>query len=246
MKASVLNRVLVWTLRPVRSLAHQGVVDLPYPSTLLEFCDANSRYTSPVRLTIDGCRADSNCAYYRIQFDFDISAALTECRALEPLYCDHRSEDRTCGYEHRGWQSLTLHGIDKHKTKHFTHYGFTSFEDAGYHWTDVCSQAPTLCNFLRALPYARFHRVRIMKLAPGGYIMPHQDGEGRAFGPLNIAINNPPGCRFVIRGGGVVPFEPGIGMVLDVARTHAVINQSDEARYHVIVHGEYAPHMRYL
>jgi hypothetical protein len=35
-------------------------------------------------------------------------------------------------------------------------------------------------------------------------------------------------------------------MVLDVARTHAVINQSDEARYHVIVHGEYAPHMRYL
>ena len=85
-----------------------------------------------------------------------------------------------------------------------------------------------------------------MKLAPGGYVMPHRDGLGRAFGPLNIAINNPPGCRFVMEEAGVIPFEPGVGMVLDVARTHAVINQGDETRYHVIVHGEYSPQMRYL
>jgi hypothetical protein len=26
--------------------------------------------------------------------------------------------------------------------------------------------------------------------------MPHSDGEGRIFGPLNIAINNPEGCNF--------------------------------------------------
>jgi hypothetical protein len=85
-----------------------------------------------------------------------------------------------------------------------------------------------------------------MRLAPGGYIMPHTDGVDRSFGPLNIAINNPSGCHFVFEEKGIVPFEPGIGMVLDVGRRHAVINQSDEARYHVIVHGEYSTAFRFL
>lgn len=219
---------------------------MAYPSTLLNFCDTNGRFSSPVRLTFGGCKADLECAYYPIPFDFDVKAALAECRALEPLYCDHRPEDRAGGYEHRGWQSLTLHGIESRKTRDFVHYGFASLEDAGYHWTDVSTQAPTLCNFLRTLPYERFHRVRIMRLAPGGYIMPHRDGAGRAFGPLNIAINNPVGCRFVFERGGVVPFQPGSGMVLDVARTHAVINEGQEARYHVIVHGEYGRSIHYL
>ena len=78
-----------------------------------------------------------------------------------------------------------------------------------------------------------------MRLAPGGYIMPHTDGLGRIFSPLNIAINNPKGCYFVFKDKGIVPFEDGAGMVLDVGRKHIVINNSEETRYHVIVHGHY-------
>lgn len=219
---------------------------MPYPADLLDFCDRNTSLTNDLRLTFEGCRADQECAYYPIRFDFDVDAALGECRAVDGQFFDHRSEDRTGGYGHKGWQSLTLHGIDKHKTKHFVHYGFESFDEAGYHWTEACEQIPTLCRFLQSLPYTRFHRVRIMRLAPGGYVMPHRDGEGRAFGPLNIAINNPVGCVFVFEGKGIVPFEPGLGMVLDVARRHAAINKSDEVRYHVIVHGEYSPRIRYF
>ena len=219
---------------------------IPGRFNLLDFCDRNKGFTNDVRLTFAGAAADPECAYYPVRFDFDVGAALGECKAVDDLFFDHRTEDRTGGYGHQGWQSLTLHGIDKHKTKHFVHYGFECFDEAGYHWTEVCDQTPTLCRFLKSLPYVRFHRVRIMRLAPGGYVMPHRDGEGRAFGPLNIAINSPARCFFVFEGKGVVPFEPGLGMVLDVARTHAVINKSDEVRYHIIVHGEYSPLIRYF
>ena len=70
--------------------------------------------------------------------------------------------------------------------------------------------------------------------------MPHSDNKfERAFGPLNIAINNPDGCHFVFKEKGIVPFVAGTGLVLDVGNEHIVINNSNEVRYHVIVHGNY-------
>src|SRR5262245_46563950 len=99
---------------------------MSYPPELLDFCDNNLRFTNTARLTFNASRLDPECAYYPVRFAFDVNAALNECRGLDDLYFDHRSEDRTGGYQHHGWQSLTLHGIDKHKTKHFVHYGFSS------------------------------------------------------------------------------------------------------------------------
>lgn len=70
--------------------------------------------------------------------------------------------------------------------------------------------------------------------------MPHSDNKyQRAFSPLNIAINNPDKCHFVFKDKGIVPFGAGTGMVLDVGREHIVINNSNEPRYHIIVHGHY-------
>lgn len=213
---------------------------MPYPPALLDFYERNRRFSHQPGRSFGLSRADPECAYYPIRFDVDANVLRQECEQVDHLYFNHRDEDQLGGYGHYGWQSLTLHGIDMHKTKHFTHYGFKSFEDAGYHWTDASHKVPSLSKFLQGLPYVRFHRVRIMRLAPRGYIMPHKDGDDRSFGPLNIAINNPVGCDFVFEDKGTVPFEPGVGMVLDVGRRHAVINQSDEPRYHVIVHGEYS------
>jgi hypothetical protein len=165
---------------------------------------------------------------------------LKECQSVDDLYFNHRSQDKKKGYGHEGWQSLTLHGIDKHKTEHYTKYGFTTLEEAGYHWTDASERVPNLTKFLQSLPYKLFDRVRIMRLAPGGYVMPHVDGPGRIFSPLNIAINNPKGCEFIFKNKGVVPFSPGYGVVIDVATEHIVLNDSDEPRYHIIVHGHYS------
>ena len=68
--------------------------------------------------------------------------------------------------------------------------------------------------------------------------MPHVDGPGRIFGPLNIAINNPNGCEFYFRNWGRVSFKQGTGNFLDIGNEHIVWNNSNEDRYHFIVHGE--------
>ena len=211
-----------------------------FPQELLEFYNQHKVYTSPTHNKFQDSREDPECAYYPIKFDFDTSKLLQECQSVDDLYFNHRSQDTTNGYGHRGWQSLTLHGIDKHKTEHYVQYGFNNLEEANYQWTDACEHVPTLAKFLQNLPYKLFDRVRIMRLAPGGYIMPHIDGPGRIFSPLNIAINNPDNCHFVFKNKGIVPFEQGTGMIIDVAREHIVVNFSSEPRYHIIVHGHYA------
>ncbi len=82
-----------------------------------------------------------------------------------------------------------------------------------------------------------------MKLEAGGYIMPHTDGKGRIFGPFNIAINNPEGCQFAFKNDGIVPFKQGRGVFLDLGREHSVWNNSNEDRYHLIVHGHINPEL---
>jgi hypothetical protein len=214
---------------------------MQYPQELLDFYNTNKGFNSPLHNSFLESQKDEECAYYPIKFDFDKEQLLKECQSVDDIYFNHRSQDKKKGYGHEGWQSLTLHGIDKHKTEHYTKYGFNSLEEAEYHWTDACDRVPNLYKFLSSLPYKLFDRVRIMRLAPGGYIMPHTDGKGRIFSPLNIAINNPDNCHFVFKNKGIVPFESGTGMIIDVAQEHIVINNSNEARYHIIVHGHYAP-----
>jgi len=210
-----------------------------YPVELINFYNQNKNFTSPQHTNFQQAQQDLECAYYPIQFDFDTALLLKECQSVDGLYCNHRDQDKKNSYGHMGWQSLTLHGIDKHKTEHYTRYGFDNLEEANYHWTDICELVPNLFRFLNNLPFKIFDRVRIMRLEPGGYIMPHADGLGRIFSPLNIAINNPQECNFVFKNKGLVPFKAGIGFVIDVACEHAVINFSKEVRYHIIVHGNY-------
>lgn len=211
-----------------------------FPQELLDFHYNNSKYRSPTHDNYQESKEDVNCCYYPIAFNFDTELFLSECQAADELFVTHRAADRKGGYGHKGWKSLTLHGIDKHKTEHYVSYGFSNLADAGYHWTDACERLPNIAKFLQSLPYKLFDRVRIMRLEPGGYIMPHSDNKNRTFSPLNIAFNNPNGCHFVFKEGGIVPFTAGTGMILDVGREHIVINRSNEVRYHAIVHGHYA------
>ncbi len=212
---------------------------MSYPQELIDFYYQNKDYKSKLYQSFRESIEDLECAYYPIKFDFDTDILLKECQNIDHLYYNHRSKDNKKGYGHNGWQSITLHGIAEDKTEHFVQYGFNSLEEANYCWTEVCNLLPNLTSFLQSLPYKKFDRVRIMKLGAGGYIMPHTDGKGRIFSPLNIAINNPEGCHFVFKDKGIVPFESGTGMIVDVGREHMVINNSSESRYHIIVHGHY-------
>lgn len=171
------------------------------------------------------------------QHHFDEEAIMGELASIDHHFVEHRAGDKIHSYGHHGWFSLVLHGSHPHQTEHWDRYGHTSQEEARYHWTEVGDEAPLLSQFVKALPFTDHGRVRIMRLAPGGHIMPHSDGRGRIFGPYNFALTNPPGCQFVVEGRGVVPFRPGLGFFVDIGRRHALVNRSDQPRYHLIVHG---------
>jgi len=177
---------------------------------------------------------ESDWPFLQIDFKDDFEKMHQECIENDHLFVGHRQKDKHLSYSHEGWSALTLHGIRADATEHFDQYGLTKAE---YKWTEVCKYFPTCTKFLKKLKYKNYDRVRIMRLAPGGYIMPHSDGKGRIFGPLNIAINNPDGCNFYFKDWGRVPFKQGTGFFLDIGNIHAVYNDSDEPRYHFIVHG---------
>lgn len=176
----------------------------------------------------------SDWPFLQIDFEDDFKKMHQECIQNDHLFVGHRQKDKHLSYSHEGWAALTLHGLRPDATEHYDQYGLT---EPDYKWTEVCEYFPTCVQFLKKLGYKSYDRVRIMRLAPGGYIMPHSDGNGRIFGPLNIAINNPEGCDFYFEEWGKVPFKQGTGFFLDIGNVHAVYNNSNEPRYHFIVHG---------
>lgn len=176
-----------------------------------------------------------------VSTDYDPAPIFQELVDLNPLFVPHRDKDKIHSYNHEGWHSLTLHGIGESYTENYDRYGFSSQQEADYRWTQCCERAPNLINLIRSFPFTNYGRIRIMRLAPGGFIMPHTDGRGRIFGPFNFALNNPEGCSFVFEKYGRVPFESGRGFMLDLGIKHAVLNNSNSSRYHVIIHGHQTP-----
>lgn len=168
--------------------------------------------------------------------NLDVETVNRELDKLQYYFVPHRDKDKINSYGHEGWAGLTLHGIDYDKTEHYDRYGHT--DESAYRWTEVCEYCPYIVNLIKGLPYSKFGRVRIMQLAPGGYIMPHVDGPGRIFGPLNFALTQPKGCRFIFKDYGTVPFKVGRGFMLDIGKEHVVVNESNEYRYHIIIHGQ--------
>lgn len=178
----------------------------------------------------------SGIPYLPLPVTADFSSMLSEAKELDDLYVEHRGNDS------EGWASLAIHGISSQHTDHYAvypEYSHLHNDDVPYTWTEIQDRCPATVDFFKNhFPYDVYHRVRFMRLAPGGYIIPHSDSSDRGLRAVNISLNNPTGCEFVFENIGIVPFSDR-GSVLMVANgyTHSVWNLSDEARYHIIVHG---------
>jgi hypothetical protein len=94
----------------------------------------------------------------------------------------------------------------------------------------------TIRYFQHVWPHSRYFRLRVMRLSAGGYIGVHQDSPTSQLGPINIAVTQPANCRFFMENCGVVPFAQGDSVFLNVSYRHAVINDSPQDRYHIIIH----------
>jgi hypothetical protein len=167
----------------------------------------------------------------------DPYSVYSELQSIDHLFVDHREDDKIETYGHKGWSAVCMHGIDWDKTQAYHQYGYKSEADVNYQWTSICDKIPYITNLVKSFEFDQLKRIRIMRLAPGGYIMPHVDGKGRIFGPFNFALTHPLGCNFVFEKYGIVPFKVGRGFMLDLGVKHCIVNDSDEVRYHLIIHG---------
>ncbi len=169
---------------------------------------------------------------------------LSEAQALDDLYVEHRSNDSL------GWSSLCVHGITSQHTDHYAvypEYSNLSNDQVPYTWTEIQDRCPVTVNFFKnVFPFTVYHRIRFMKLSPGGYILPHSDSPDRTLRAVNISLNNPVNCNFVFENIGTIPFS-NTGSIFLVANgyNHSVWNRSSQSRYHIIVHGYSTEHQYY-
>jgi Aspartyl/Asparaginyl beta-hydroxylase len=163
--------------------------------------------------------------------DLPYNEMLAEAQALRDRFVVHRDN---CG---RGWRSLCVHGTSAEHTDAPSAYGLTE-EQTVYRWTDIQDRCPVTVNtFKNLFHYTQYLRVRFMLVEPGGYITPHVDADNFKFGAINISLNNPDGCCLVTELG-TVPFrDSGSAMFLNTSYQHAVWNNSNTDRIHMIVHG---------
>ena len=183
---------------------------------------------------------ESGLPWLDLDIEIPHKEMLDEAIKLKDRFTKHRDQDTGAGgYRHKGWRSLCIHGISAEHTNHFVEYGYKSHDEVPYVWTDIIDECPVTYKFFKdVFPYKAYHRLRFMLLEPHGYITPHQDTFDSKLSPINMALSHPKGCKMKMEGHkGYVPFAPGKSMLLDVGNTHAYINDSEEDRYHIIVHG---------
>lgn len=163
----------------------------------------------------------------------------------------HHLLHTACYTAHRpnssGWLSLAIHGMSSVHTNCPEDYGLPdSAEDDLSDWTDIAKFAPKTKQWMMDNKlYKRYTRARFMAVLPGGWLAPHTDkDETVGIGATNVAINNPKGCKLVMGGWGEMPFEPGTAFKINTGYEHAVWNQSDEPRIHMIFDGDQSDYLK--
>ncbi len=180
--------------------------------------------------------------YVDLGVTFDHAACLAEAMALLPRFVPYQSDPR---YGVKHWRGLALHALGGDPTR-------VAVANLGpgdrFEKTSVTAHCPTIMAVLDwLLDWERTHSVALLVLDPRSAIATHRDDpQYEVMRSLNLALNMPAGCEFVIdverdgRDGPFtrrIPFEPGTAMMVNVAREHYVANRSDEPRIHIVARG---------
>lgn len=171
--------------------------------------------------------------YMKLDLTFPYQETLALLQELpESSWRPHRESEG-----HRGWSGISLRGMRGQELDAPENFGFTN-QTAPYYWTQYSRDFKALTNFLlKDFPFSIFHRIRIMRLAPGGIILAHKDYEKRRLWGINFCLNWPKECTFQLSQGGQIPLEAGDCFLTDLSQEHTVTNESKEHRYMMIVHG---------
>ena len=176
---------------------------------------------------------NSRLPWLKLDIAVPCSTILTEIQNIESLLIPHREDYN----EHQGWSSFCIHGKSYDATREDEFYN----DNRPYVWTHEAEELmPGTVNYFRSQwPADQYYRVRVMRLDPRGYITIHRDSTTSALSAINIAITQPEECSFVMEKYGTVPFESGDAIMLDLSNRHVVFNNSNQVRWHMIVHQDF-------
>jgi hypothetical protein len=126
------------------------------------------------------------------------------------------------------------------KSYSYETYGYKDARDASSAmiWTEIANECPVTVNWLKnVFPSKRYGRVRFMLLEAGGSIGLHSDTDTESIvEAVNISLSNHPDCKWFWEDGSTIDFTPGNAYALNLKYFHRVSNNSNEDRYHIIIH----------
>jgi len=176
----------------------------------------------------------SDSKYLKLNLTIPHEEILNEAKQLRDRFVPYYSS-----YSHSGWHSLPIVGIDSTKPGDWTKYGYASATEAAYEmsWTDIADLCPITKEWLTSVyPSNSYGRVRFMLLEAGGEIGYHSDTIHSVLSAVNIALNNPKGCKWHWRDGDSLEFNPGDIYSMNISYEHSIKNPTNEDRYHMIIH----------
>jgi hypothetical protein len=176
----------------------------------------------------------SDAKYLCLDIPVPYEAMLKEAQALKHRFTEHRGNQNV----HKGWKSLSLYGIDEQHHESWQVYGFKNAVDAAnnFVWTTAADACPITVDWLKTkFPTNRFGRVRLMLLEARGWISPHTDTSYRLLENINIPLSNPEECKWVWGDGETLDMKPGKVYAMNISYEHAIYNNSDQDRFHLIV-----------
>ena len=177
----------------------------------------------------------SGIPWLELDLEFPVDAWKQQALEATPYYQEYRDSDS------KGWASCCLHGLDVDKIYTADNYGYDEYS-APYQYTNLAYKVPLITDFWKnQFPVERYSRIRFMRIAPGGSINWHNDGQLPAgidplvsILPINVAVIHPTNCEMEIEGHGVVPWTEGKIIMLNISKNHAVFNRSAKDRIHMI------------
>lgn len=209
-----------------------------YKKSIDQLCDPNQSNEKIAKWILKSGHSN----WLHLNLTVPVDDFLKDEEFAQLYYVNHRDIETGEG-THQGWHSCTLHGISTEKTNHWSIYGYQ--QEPKYSWTELGQKTTHIQSFCKTLPFERLDRVRFMKLQPDGHISPHDDNSNHIDWdnlwslplPINIAIDHPANCFMTVKQAGVVPFRSGDAYLVNILKTHSVINFSHKDRKHIIVHG---------
>ena len=176
----------------------------------------------------------SDGRYLKLDLKIPYDEMCREAFNLIDKFTPHRSGD----YGHQGWESLTLHGLGWDKHENWNDYGYKKGKDASddMFWTEIADQCPITTKWLKEVfPCNKYGRVRFMLLRAGGHIALHKDSSIKLIENINVALNNPQGCKWIWGDGEELIMQPGGIYAMNLYYHHSIINDSKNDRMHMII-----------